>query len=170
MPSFLFIKNMPRYTKETAEAKANLLIKPYIRNGLNQSATAKELGVTSEAINQRLKRKPVQDALQRYLNSPKLKEKLIKVANEGLSANKVISCNVIANDGEGMKDANSMTKDFIDVPDHQSRHKFWHDLLTAAGVLKETGKGFNATIIVRIGDKPGLLSPSEASVVSYQRG
>jgi len=61
---------MPRYTKETAEAKAAILIKPYIRNGLDQSKTARELGVTSEAINQRLKRKPVQDYLRRFIDSP----------------------------------------------------------------------------------------------------
>ena len=39
------------------------------------------------------------------------------------NANKVISCNVIAESGEGMKDANSMTKDFVDVPDLPTRLK-----------------------------------------------
>jgi len=33
----------------------------------------------------------------------------------------------------------------------------------------KNGVGINATIIVRIGDKPGLLSPTEAGLVSYQR-
>ncbi len=161
---------MPRYTPEVAEAKAKNLIKPYIRNGLNQSALAKELGVTSEAINQRLKRKPVQDALRRYIDSPKLKAKLIKVAEEGLSANKVISCNVIANDGEGMKDANSMTKDFIDVPDHQSRHRFWHDLVTAAGVLKinDNGQG-NNVIIIKINSSNSFVTPEEQEVISGKK-
>lgn len=36
---------------------------------------------------------------------------------ELLNATKVISCNVIAPNGEGMADANSMTKDFVEVPD-----------------------------------------------------
>ena len=110
---------MPRYTKETAEAKARLLIKPYIRNGLNQTLTAKELGVTSEAINQRLKRKPVQDALRNWIESPILKRKLISVAQAALRANRMTK--------KGSK------------PDHDARHKYWHDLVTAGGVLKNDG-------------------------------
>lgn len=51
-------------------------------------------------------------------------ERLSKKISEGLDATKVISCNVIAKDGEGMKDANSMTKDFVDVPDYPTQHKF----------------------------------------------
>ena len=100
---------MPKYTKETAEAKANLLIKPYIRNGLNQSATARELGVTSEAINQRLKRK------------------LVSVAQEALRATRITK--------KGNK------------PDHDARHKYWHDLVTAGGVLKNDGASGGVKIV-----------------------
>lgn len=138
---------MPRYKKETAELKAKNLLKPYIKNNFNQTLTARQLGVTQEAISQRLKCKPVQDMLQRYINSPKLKKKLIQVAQDGLEANKVISCNVIAKNGEGMSDANSMTKDFIDVPDHQARHKFWHDLCSAGGILRTDGDNGGVKII-----------------------
>jgi len=138
---------MPKYRPETAKMKAESLVKPLIRNGLNESKTARELGITPQAVNERLRHKPVQDALQRYINSPKLKKRLIEVAEEGLKANKVISCNVIALDGEGMKDANSMTKDFVDVPDHQSRHRFWHDLCHAGGILKTNGEGAGIKII-----------------------
>jgi phage terminase small subunit len=42
---------------------------------------------------------------------------------EGMKANKVISANVIAMNGEGMADAHSMTKDFIEVEDHPTRIK-----------------------------------------------
>ena len=45
------------------------------------------------------------------------------VYREGMEANKVISANVIAPNGEGMKGANSMTKDFIEVPDNPTRIK-----------------------------------------------
>lgn len=51
-------------------------------------------------------------------------DKLTSKLKEGLEATKVISCNVIASDGEGMKDANSMTKDFVDTPDYATQHKF----------------------------------------------
>ena len=50
--------------------------------------------------------------------------KLLNVLDEGLEANKVISAMVVSNNGKGMKQANSMTRDFIDVPDHATRHKF----------------------------------------------
>lgn len=51
---------------------------------------------------------------------------IVEHALEGLKADKVISCNIIAPHGEGMKDANSMTKDFVDVPDWASRHKYFN--------------------------------------------
>lgn len=51
-------------------------------------------------------------------------ERLMETLSEGLVANKTISATVIASNGEGMKDANSMTKDFIEVEDHPTRHKF----------------------------------------------
>jgi len=42
---------------------------------------------------------------------------------ECMTATKVISANIIAKNGEGMADANSMTKDFVDVPDYPTRLK-----------------------------------------------
>jgi len=51
------------------------------------------------------------------------KDKIADTVIESLEATKVISANVIAPDGEGMKDANSMTKDFVEVPDFQARIK-----------------------------------------------
>lgn len=112
---------MPRYTKETAERKAASLVKPLIRNGFNESKTARELGVTPQAINERLKRKPVQDALRNWIDSPALKKRLVGVAQEALRATR-------------------MTKNG-NKPDHDARHKYWHDLVTAGGVLKNDGSG-----------------------------
>jgi hypothetical protein len=48
---------------------------------------------------------------------------ILPVLKEGLSATKVISAMVIAPDGEGMKDANSMTRDFVEVPDYKERRE-----------------------------------------------
>jgi hypothetical protein len=162
---------MPRYTVEKERKRAERLVKPLIANGLNESALARQLGVTPQAINQRVNRKPVQDILQKFLNSPRLKNRLIKVAEEGLKADKVISCNVIAPNGEGMKDANSMTKDFVDVPDHQARHKFWHDLMVGAGAINnsENGKGGNVSVIIGITNQSGLLSAAETEHISQER-
>jgi len=44
-----------------------------------------------------------------------------------------ISAMVVASSGEGMKDANSMTKDFIEVPDYFARHKFLETALELRG-------------------------------------
>lgn len=49
--------------------------------------------------------------------------KILNTLCKGLDANKVISANVIASSKEEMSDAHSMTKDFIEVEDWQSRLK-----------------------------------------------
>jgi hypothetical protein len=63
--------------------------------------------------------------------------KLIQKLSEGLDSTKVISANIIAPSGEGMKDADSMTKDFVDVPDFATRHKYLETGLKLRGHLKE---------------------------------
>jgi hypothetical protein len=45
-------------------------------------------------------------------------DRLMKVMDEGLEANKVVSAVITG------KDADSRTDDFIEVPDHPTRHKF----------------------------------------------
>ena len=125
---------MPRYTAKVAAIKADRLMKPYTRNGFNQSATARKLGITPSAVCQRLSKKPVQDALQRYINSPSLKRKLVSVANEALSATKGIR--IALKDKNGKKTFRITTG-----ADHDARHKFWHDLCQAGGILKANGEG-----------------------------
>ena len=65
--------------------------------------------------------------------------KLIEVLKDGLEANKVISAQVINQAGDGMKQANSMTKDFIDVPDHSTRHKYLETAAKWLGIENEGG-------------------------------
>jgi len=132
---------MPKYTKETESLKAKSLAKTCIENNLNQSAIARREGVSHQAVNQRVNRKPVQDCLRKYLESNKLKKKLEKVAEEGLGANRVISANITY--GE----ADEKTNDFIDVPDHNARHKFWRDLMIVTGELKSNGNGNSISIL-----------------------
>jgi len=112
---------MPKYTSQTAALKAEKVVKSYSRNGFNQSATARELGVSQANISKRLQQKPVQDSLQKYINSPELKARLIAVAREALRAKKYTK--------KGSK------------PDHDARHKYWHDLCQAGGILKANGEG-----------------------------
>lgn len=68
-----------------------------------------------------LKKPEVQSALGKFIKvldqEGGTDREVAKALVRGLNATKVISCNVIAQNGEGMKDANSMTKDFVDVPD-----------------------------------------------------
>lgn len=59
--------------------------------------------------------------------------RLTKIISQGLDATKVISAMVVAPSGDGMKDANSMTKDFIEVPDFLARHKFLETALELRG-------------------------------------
>lgn len=77
-------------------------------------------------------KKAIEEALE---NSGITDELLTNKLKEGLDATKVISANVIAPDGEGMADANSMTKDFIDVPDFPTRHKYLETGLKLKGHL-----------------------------------
>ena len=61
------------------------------------------------------------------------KSRIADVLVAGLDATKVISAVVIASDGEGMKDAGSMTKDFVEIPDFQERRKAAMDISELAG-------------------------------------
>lgn len=56
---------------------------------------------------------------------------------EGFTANKVISAMVIDKKGQGISDANSMSKDFIEVPDYDCRHKYLTTGLKLRGHLNE---------------------------------
>jgi hypothetical protein len=75
-------------------------------------------------------------------------DKLASKLREGLDATKVISCNVIAKDGEGMKDANSMTKDFVDVPDYPTQHKFLETALELKSHKKNPDENAGRPIMV----------------------
>jgi hypothetical protein len=50
-------------------------------------------------------------------------QKILTTISDALEANKPISCNVICQSADGMADAHSMTKDFVDVPDWANRLK-----------------------------------------------
>lgn len=60
--------------------------------------------------------------------------KLLTVLNDGLQANKVISA-------RNAKEANAETDDFIEIPDHPTRHKFLETGLKLRGFLVENKQG-----------------------------
>lgn len=58
---------MPKLRPETEKVRAQILLKPLIRNKLNQSATARELGVSQATIQEKIHRPIVQKALQEQI-------------------------------------------------------------------------------------------------------
>ena len=107
---------MPKLKKETEKARAQGLAQVVIKNRFNQTKVAAELGCSPQNIQKKLARKSVQDALQKYIESPELKAELTKVAKEALKAKNFTK--------KGSK------------PDHDARHKYWHDLVVASGFMK----------------------------------
>lgn len=81
-------------------------------------------------------------------------DRLVTVLGEGLKATKVISAMVIKGSPDGiadeedeMKEADSMTKDFVEVDDFMARHKYLETGLKLRGHLQKDGKlNVNLTI------------------------
>ena len=74
-------------------------------------------------------------------------DRLVTVLSEGLQAKKVISAmvmksspNGIADEEDGMKDADGLTKDFVEVDDFMARHKYLETGLKLRGHLQKEGK------------------------------
>lgn len=76
------------------------------------------------------------------------KEHLAQVLQEGLKANRVISAKIVG------KNADEQTDDFIEVPDHPTRHKFLETAIKVNGYAEqEEGKGNVYNTQVNISDK-----------------
>lgn len=64
-------------------------------------------------------------------------EKLNQVMREGLEANRVVSARIVksrpTNIDEELAEANQNTDDFIEVPDHATRHKFLETAIDVKG-------------------------------------
>jgi phage terminase small subunit len=71
-------------------------------------------------------------------------DRLLDVLDKGLDATKNISCNVIinatkdANEQDAMRPAHEMTKDFVEVEDYPTRHKYLETGLKLRGHLQKT--------------------------------
>lgn len=87
--------------------------------------STQKLRETSETIQALMNKKGISD------------DYLLDGLLEGTKATKVISATIIARNGEGMKDADSMSKDFIDVDDFPTRHKYIETGLKLKGHLRD---------------------------------
>lgn len=143
-------------TQKTAELKAKFLAKTCIKNRLNQSAVARELGVSHQAIQQQIHKPIVRDKLQAFLDSPELDQLLLEVAKDGLVATRTTGAAILLTQkGETIK---AEEQGAIETPDHSARHRFWHDCMIMKKKLKmdsSAGEGERHIInnvLVRIGE------------------
>jgi hypothetical protein len=124
-----------------------------IMEGKPVSKAMREAGFSSKTAHGRCstKAKELAPTIQALMEKRGLTDnRLLDVLDDGLKANKVISCNIIALDKEGMKDADSMTKDFVDVEDHPTRHKFLDTALKLKGHMKDNeDKNQQITVVVQ---------------------
>lgn len=99
-------------------------------------------------------------------------DKLLETLEEGLSATKVISAIVIkgkeedpADERDGMKDAHSLTRDFVDVEDYPTRHRYMETGLKLKGYLMKQdltlgnpdGSPLNINVVFVTAGRPDAL-------------
>lgn len=127
---------MPKVKDGKLTLKERRLLK-WIAKGLTVPEAARKAGyaeatIQGNDVNETLEKPRVRTAFQKILEDEGISDPLIaKTIREGLEANKVISATIIKNakspvadDQDGMKDADESSKDFVEVPDWMARHKF----------------------------------------------
>lgn len=124
---------IPHQIKRKLTLKEKKYIKAYMETG-NKSEAARVAGYKDIHSAWDILQKPqVQAAIEHMMDKKGLSDgDLLDVMAEGVKANKVISANVyIKQDPTNpespaidMKPADGVTKDFIEVPDWDARHKF----------------------------------------------
>ena len=134
---------MPRLKKSTAKRRATKLTKTYIKNDCNQTKTAEELGITSQAVCQKLQQPIVKKTFAEIMEKAGITdEKLAEKMDEGLESVKVIGyLHQYKQDKDGntskAKPEEAVSNEFIDTPDMPTRHKYLTTALTILGHLKE---------------------------------
>jgi len=111
-------------TKATLKQKTAL--KKMVENGGNISKAMRDAGYSKQTAknpSKLTKSKSWQQLMDEFLPDAKI----IKVIQEGLEANRTISATVVVKSDDPKvrtKQATARDVDFIDVPDHATRHKF----------------------------------------------
>jgi hypothetical protein len=117
-----------------ATAKQRRALAKAAENGGNISAAMRAVGyspATAKTPQKLTESKGWKELVDEYLPD----DKLAKVHSEGLEANKIISANITYGD------ADEKTNDFIEVPDHATRHKFLESAYKLKGrSLSDTDK------------------------------
>jgi hypothetical protein len=125
-------------TKAVVKARRKKIIK-LIAEGKTQKEAGIAAGLSPNSARQQvgdiLAEPCVQKTFLEILNETIPDDFHSNVYREGMEANKVISANVIAPNGEGMADDHSMTKDFIEVPDHPTRIKAADSVAKLKGLI-----------------------------------
>lgn len=123
-------QNQPRHhaakSKTAVKLRRKIIIKA-LAEGKTQTQAGIEAGLSPKTacaqVNSILKNPETLEAFNTLLNETIPDKEQADKYKECLNATKVISAMVIAPNGEGMKDANSMTRDFVEVPDFITRLK-----------------------------------------------
>ncbi len=123
---------------------ANPNIKTKQEAGIRAGYAKKNVSVT---VSSKLKKISFISALHQALEKAGLTDsKLAEKFKELLEAKKVISANVIMKSGEGMKDADAMTKDFIEIADNDVQLRTATVIAKLKGHFIRTEEGLNLEI------------------------
>lgn len=129
--------------KKPSKQKLTVRERKFIKGlmeGKTPSQAMREAGYTESTarVKSSAKVAELQPTIQALMEKRGLTDnRFLEVLERGLESTKVISCNIVAVDKEGMKDADSMTKDFIDVPDFATQHKYMETGLKLKGHLRD---------------------------------
>ena len=138
--------------KPTKQANLSIRERKLIKNiaaGMTALDAMKDAGYAESTARKKAKQvvgqSRIQESIQAIMERKGLTdERLTEVLERGLESTKVISAMIIrgkpdsiADEKDGMKDANSMTKDFVEVPDYATQHKYLDTGLKLKGHLRD---------------------------------
>lgn len=157
-------QNQPRHHAAKSKAATTLRRKKIIK------AIAEGKTLRQAAIEAGLSPKTAPAQVNAILNEPETAKDLKALLDEVipdsvlsakyqelLNSKKVISAMIISYDGEGMKDANSMTKDFIEVDDYAVQLRTADSISKLKGYLvdrnEHTGKNGRPILLAQMSDE-----------------
>jgi hypothetical protein len=161
-------------SKAVVAARREKIVKA-IMEGMTQQAAGEAAGLNPNSaykqVSKILQEPSTQKTFLEFLNEAIPDDFHSNVYREGMEANKVISANVIAPGGEGMKEANSMTKDFIEVPDHPTRIKAADSVSKLKGLIvnkeEHTGKDGGPILLSQMSDEE--LEARARAIINQRR-
>jgi len=143
---------MPKYFTDTRKARAKLVARSCVKHSFKQSAVAKELGVTHQAISKQVNHNPIvrtelQKALRQVGLSTKYRAKKFKKL---LEAKRFQSCDVYVQNDDGKYKINENSNDFIEIDDNITQLGTLRLLCQVENDIKENKNGNGNAKIVNI--------------------